>query len=243
MIAALSSAVTVGWTLQAQSTRPVAAIYRGPASCSGCSEAVAALVRQSPHGFEVRYIGPDERMKLTAANLRGVSLYAQPGGDGSVGRAEKALGPKGTGAIKNYVSSGGNYVGFCMGAYLAGFDPGMGMLSPGNTGGYIHTRGASVKSARDTVIPIDWKGDRRHHFAPNPSYIIPSEAEGERILSRFTNGRVNSLVKPYGKGGVGVVGTHPEAGRAWYGSELWRKDKDGMDSAQGLRLIHQTMRF
>lgn len=220
----------------------MAAVYRGPASCSGCSEAVADLVRQSPHELKVRYIGPDEKLKLTAANLRGVALYAQPGGDGSVGRAEKALGPKGTRAIKNYVSSGGNYVGFCMGAYLAGSNPGMDMLSPGNTGGYIHTRGALVKDTRDTVIPINWKGDRRYHFAQDPSYIIPSGVRDERILSRFTNGKVNALIKPYGKGDVGVIGTHPEADRSWYGSKLWSKDKDGLDSAQGLRLIHQTMR-
>lgn len=201
------------------------------------------MVRQSPRGFEVRYIGPKEKLKLTRENLRGVELYAQPGGGGSVDRAEKRLGSQGSKTIKSYVSGGGSYVGFCMGAYLAGSDPGLGMLSPGNTGRYIHTRGASVRSTRDAVIPISWEGGRRYHFAQDPSYIIPSGVRGERVLSRFTNGKVNALIRPYGKGGVGVVGTHPEANRSWYGSRLWNKDEDGLDSAQGLRLIHQTMRF
>jgi hypothetical protein len=172
----------------------------------------------------------------------GAALYAQPGGNGTVGRGYRSLGDGGARAIKDYVAGGGRYVGFCMGAYLAGSQPGMGLLSPGNTGQYIRTRGASLTSTRNAVVPVRWEGTGRRHFAQDPPYIIPSGVAGERILSRFTNNRVNALVKPYGQGSVGVVGTHPEADRSWYGRKLWRKDTDGLDGAQGLRLIEETMR-
>lgn len=243
LLAAVIGALLIGPAPQAQTRAPEAVVYRGQASCPGCSEAVAALIRRSPRGFSVRFIGPNETLKLTAANLKGVALYAQPGGNGSVGAAQKALGASGTRAIKGYVSGGGHYVGFCMGAYLAGSNPGMGLLSPGNTGQYIRTSGASVTSTRDAVIPVEWEGASRRHFAQDPPYIIPSGVAGETVLSRFSNNRVNALARPYGKGGVGVVGTHPEAARSWYSSKLWRKDKDGLDAAQGLRLIENTMRF
>lgn len=247
LIAGLLGVILVGPTLQAQTAEPVAepvaVVYRGPGSCSGCSESVAALIRMSPRGFDVRYIGPNESLKLTADNLQGVALYAQPGGNGSVDQAEKSLGTGGTETIKTYVAGGGHYVGFCMGAYLAGSNPGMGLLAPGDTGQYIRTPGASVKSTRNAVIPIEWEGDARQHFAQDPPYIVPSGVEGEKVLSRFTNDRVNTLVKPYGEGVVGVVGTHPEADRSWYSSRLWRKDRDKLDAAEGLRLIEQTMQF
>lgn len=117
----------------------------------------------------------------------------------------------------------------------------MGLLAPGNTGQYIRTPGASVKSTRNAVIPVVWEGAGRRHFAQDPPYIVPSGVAGEKILSRFTNNRVNALVKPYGEGGVGVVGTHPEAARGWYSPELWKRDTGKLDSAQRLSLIEQTM--
>lgn len=243
LVAAVIGAMVIGTAPQAQEPGPRAVVYRGPASCPGCSEAVANLIRQSPRGFSVAFIGPKERLKLTPENLRGVELYAQPGGNGSVARAQRVFGYEANKTVKGYVAGGGHYVGFCMGAYLAGTNPGMGLLSPGNTGQYIRTRGASVKTTRNAVIPIGWQGAGRRHFAQDPPYIIPSGVAGERILSRFTNNKVNALVRPYGEGGVGVVGTHPEATRSWYSSELWKRDKDKLDAAQGLRLIAYTMQF
>lgn len=221
----------------------VAVVYRGPASCPGCSEAAAALLRRSPLGFEVSYIGPREKRKVIAANLRGVDLYVQPGGDGSVRQGMRSLGRRSARVLKAYVANGGRYVGFCMGAYLAGSGPGMGLLAPGNTGQYSQTRGAEVTTAADAVVPLRWGRSLRHQYAQDPPYIIPSGVRGERVLSRFTNGKVNALVRPYGRGAVGVVGTHPEATRDWYTRRLWRQDRDGLDGAQGSRLIAAVMRL
>jgi biotin protein ligase-like protein len=223
--------------------RPVAVVYRGPAGCSGCSEAVAALLRRSPLHFRVSYIGPHEKRTVTAANLRGVDLYAQPGGSGSVAHGARALGQAAAHAIKAYVAAGGHYLGFCMGAYLAGSDPGMGLLAPGNTGEYDKTRGAEVTTAAEAVIPLRWGGSIRYQYVQDAPYIVASGVPGEQILSRFTNGRINALVRPYKNGGVGVVGSHPEADRSWYTARMWRQDRDGLDYAQGLQLIAATMKL
>lgn len=245
VLAALVCMVVVGPAsrAQVQERAPEALVPRGQASCPGCSGAVADLIRQSPRGFSVRFVGPNEKLKLTAANLQGAALYAQPGGNGSVDQAQRALGARSFRAIKAYVVGGGHYVGFCMGAYLAGCDPGMDLLLPGNTGQYIRPSGASVKTTRNAVIPVQWKGTNRRHFAQDPPYIVPSGDAGEEVLSRFTNNKVNALVRPYGEGGVGVVGTHPEATRSWYGPKLWDRDEDGPDAAHGLSLIEHTLRF
>jgi hypothetical protein len=223
--------------------RPVALVYRGPASCPGCSEAVAALIRLSPLHFTVSYAGPGEKLKITAASLRGVALYAQPGGDGSVRQGMTALGPASAAAIRSYVARGGHYLGICMGAYLAGSDPGMGLLAPGDTGEYDQTRGASVRTAAQGVIPVIWSGTVGYEYAQDPPYIIPSGVRGEKVLSRFTNHLVDALVRPYRRGALGVVGTHPEAGRTWFTPAMWRAAKDGFGYPEGFRLIAALMRL
>lgn len=63
-----------------QGSRPKALVYRGPASCEGCPEAVASLLQSSPSQFDVEFAGPNENIDINETTLRGVQLYAQPGG-------------------------------------------------------------------------------------------------------------------------------------------------------------------
>lgn len=237
----LGLGVALGAHPSGAATRPVALVYRGPAGCDGCSEAVAALLQRSPRNFAVSYIGPNETKKLTAANLAGATLYAQPGGDGSVGHAMKVMGTAQTNAIRSYVHGGGRYLGFCMGAYLAGSNPGMGMLAPGDTDEYSASPGALVHGSDEAVIPINWGSTQHDNYVQDAPYIIPSGVTGERILSTFTNGKVNALTRPYGSGALGVVGSHPEADRSWYTDALWAQDHDGLDYALGLQVLEATM--
>lgn len=65
-----------------QASRPKAMVYRGPASCEGCPEAVASLLRSSPSNFDVVFAGPSEAIDINEVSLQGVQLYAQPGGGG-----------------------------------------------------------------------------------------------------------------------------------------------------------------
>ncbi len=223
--------------------RPLALVYRGPAGCEGCSEAAAKMLRTSRYRFTIRYIGPNETLKLVPTSFTDASLYVQPGGDPSVAKADKLLGLPAQQVIKDYVAGGGRYLGICQGAYLAGTDPGMGMLSPGNSGQYIATKGASTKSARDTVIPIKWGKRKIYMFFQDGAYIIPSRVPGEKILARYTNGKVAALTKPFGSGRIGVIGPHPEAPTKWYRlAVLTEKDPDGLDARFGHKLINSIMK-
>jgi len=221
--------------------RPYALVYRGPAACEGCPEAVAALLEDPALGFDVDYVGPNERLDLDAATLRDADMYVQPGGDGSVERAVSVLGASASSAVEAYVDDGGRYLGFCMGAYLAGSDPGIGLLEPGDVGPYSQTVDSELTSADPAVVPVTWEGRESLQYAQDPSYVIPSGIAGERVLSRFSNGSVNALVRPYGDGTVGVIGTHPEADRSWYDAELWARDRDGRDHAVAVELVEALL--
>jgi glutamine amidotransferase-like uncharacterized protein len=219
---------------------PVALVYRGPASC--CSEAVFNLLKKSSYNFDVKYIGPNETLKMVASSFVGATVYAQPGGNGTVDEGLAALGGNAAMTlIKNFVNNGGKYLGFCMGAYFAGSNPGMGLLSPGDTDGYIGSPGASVSTDADTIVPVTWRTTKKIHFFQDGAYILPSNVAGERILAKYDNGLVDALTKPYGKGRIGVVGSHPEADRTWYTDSLFAKDTDGLDATDGLDLINETM--
>jgi glutamine amidotransferase-like uncharacterized protein len=107
--------------------QPLALVYRGPAGCDGCSEAVARLLLISRWDFEVKYVGPRENLKLSAATLQSAVLYAQPGAAENLSQAYSKLKDHAR-DIRNFVSSGGRYLGICMGGYLAGATPGFHLL-------------------------------------------------------------------------------------------------------------------
>jgi len=196
--------------------RPVALVYRGPAGCPGCSEAVAALLHNSKWGFDVKYVGPNERLSISdGLKLPNVKLYAQPGGNGSLSQAYRSL-RNDARDIQNFVKNGGRYLGICMGGYLAGATPGFNLL-PGDTDEFVTSPGATVESTKDTTVDVNWRGQSRYmYFQDGPYFILNRGARGVTLLATYTNGEIAAMVAVYGKGKVGGSGPHPEAGRSWY---------------------------
>jgi glutamine amidotransferase-like uncharacterized protein len=220
-------------------THPLALVYRGPAGCEGCSEAVARLLQSSQWGFDVKYVGPKEPLKLRAATLKLAALYAQPGGGGDLSEAYHRL-KNSANDIKSFVNSGGRYLGICMGGYLAGATPGFHLL-PGDTDQFIASQGASVRTKADTIVKVNWRNQPRWmYFQDGPYFILNARATGVTVLATYTNGKIAALVTPYGKGRVGVVGPHPEADARWY-AEHNLVDPDGLDAKLGHDLIDVLM--
>lgn len=215
---------------------PIALVYRGPAGCDGCSEPVARLLREE--GFAVTFAGPDDA-PITADLLATASVYAQPGGDGSVRKAMTALGDSAD-LIRAYVSGGGRYVGFCMGGYLAGFNPGMGML-PGDSGQLIAEPEAEVTDEADTLIHVTWGAeDRALYFQDGPYFVVDDPTDVVVLATYTTGGRIAAMTAPFGEGRVAVVGPHPEADASWY-ADVELDDPDGLDDDLGRALIRAAM--
>lgn len=193
--------------------QPLALIYRGGASCSGCSESVAALLRSGPTKFRTAYCGPDEDRQISPDELAEATVYVQPGG-GQVNRTWRQLRDYSS-YVRDFVDNGGTYLGFCLGAYLAAGNPGFGLL-PGDVGQYIGTPGASTDSDDDTVIPITWRSQQRHmYFQDGPLFRLDDGAAAT-VLATYDTGAPAAVVASFGSGRVGVVGPHPEADQGWY---------------------------
>ncbi|MEU9337201.1 BPL-N domain-containing protein [Streptomyces sp. NPDC048290] len=215
---------------------PLALIYDGPQGCSACAPTVAALLRNAPRPFRVRYVGAET--PLTAAALTEARLYVQPGGGADLAGTWRHL--RGSaGAVRDWVRAGGSYLGLCFGAYLAGRDPGFDLL-PGDTGGYIDSPGATVRDARDTVVRVDWRGTPRHmYFQDGPAFYLDRGADAT-VLATYPDGTPAVVVAPYGVGRVGVSGPHPEADASWY-TEKGLRNPDGVRSDLAYELIEATM--
>lgn len=193
---------------------PRVLVYRGPAGCDGCSEAAAAWIAEALPGARTQYVGPDESRPVDASTLTGATLYVQPGGDLSVDAASDALAPAEERAIATYVREGGRYLGICQGAYLAGHDPGMGLLGEADTGQYIDLPGALVRTDADALVPVLVGGRRVQAYVQDGPFVTPGV--GTTVVARYADGPVDAATTTYGRGTVGVVGTHPEAPLRWY---------------------------
>jgi glutamine amidotransferase-like uncharacterized protein len=214
-------------------------VFRGPATCLGCAEAVAAVLATASEGFEVHYIGPNEDIQLTADALAGAALFAQPGSALSVDDYFNTMAGCAT-TIDAYVHGGGRYLGFADGGYLAGKNPGYEML-PGDSNSYITSAGATVTDPQDTVIKITWRGQPRYvYFQDGPIFLIDPGTAGVTTLANYDNGTVAAVVTPFGAGKVGVVGPHPEADLSWY-SYYGLVDPDGPDPDLAHDLIDTLM--
>lgn len=196
--------------------RHLALIYRGPASCRDCPEALAELIRTAPLHLDVRFVD-DERTPITRSLLASAALYAQGGGDWTLRRAYRRLRPAAR-PLRAFVHAGGRYLGICMGAYLAGNWNGFGLL-PTGIDQFIASPGASVTTAADSLVDIDWRGQRRSvFFQDGPVFAMaPRAPDTTTVLARYAStGGIAALVAPFGHGRVGACGPHIEADDTWY---------------------------
>ncbi|MCZ4549703.1 BPL-N domain-containing protein [Gordonia rubripertincta] len=216
---------------------PLALIYNGPQGCDDCAPSIATLLRNAPHPFRTKYVGPGTGTPLTAATLATASLYVQPGGGQDLESSWDDL--KGVADdLRAWISGGGSYLGVCFGGYLAGADPGFDLL-PAAVGGYTDTVGATVHNDRDTVVGVTYRGQKRHmYFQDGPAFTVKPNSNAE-VLATYPNGIAAIMVAPYGKGKVGVSGPHPEADQSWY-DEADLENPDGIRTDIAYELIEKT---
>ncbi|KAF5011291.1 hypothetical protein FDECE_2591 [Fusarium decemcellulare] len=231
---------------------PKALVYRGPAVCEGCAEAVGELLESSPWKFHVTYVGPDEDVDVDKKSLEGVQVYAHGGGP-DLDDAFKRVG-KYKDDLQDFVKNGGHYLGFCLGAYLAGTSPGYDLLPEGGDVDSERSQpDAQVTSEEDTVIQVDWtfvsgQTEKNKWLYFQDGAVITGLDEDKlkrdhegRILAKYSkNGDVAASVTKYGKGWVGLVGPHPEATEEWYDAYDFQ-NPDGIDFKFGYDFLDATL--
>lgn len=154
--------------------------------------------------------------------------------------------------IRDFIANGGRYLGICLGAYLAGRDPGWGLLPPGvDTDSEIEANGTQVTHDKDTVIQVDWTwasgpkaGTTTNHwlyFQEGSRVEGLVESKDAFVMGRYSkSGGVAASVSRYGKGWIGLMGPHPEANQDWYDLENLTSP-DGLHFDIGYDLLEALM--
>lgn len=134
---------------------------------------------------------------------------------------------KHTTTMQEFVQNGGRYMGFCLGAYLAGPQSGLGLLPKGaKVDSECTRRGAQVNSTDDTVIQVDWRfstGDKngetdknRWLYFQEGAAVQGLKSSSPNVIARYSSNQdVAASVTPFGNGWVGLCGPHPEATQDW----------------------------
>lgn len=144
--------------------------------------------------------------------------------------------------IRNFVEQGGRYMGFCLGAYLAGHSPGFDLLDKkDDTDAECDEPGAQVPDEREAIIQVDWTfstGPEQGHTDPKRWLYFQDGAVIElhkrstaKVLGRYSSTQdVAASLSSFGKGWVGLVGPHPEAGQDWCKSPVeWERLRSRTD--------------
>ena len=210
------------------------AIYRGGAACSGCAEAVTAmLLKDTRYNWKIKYIGEAEPEKLTSASLHTVDMYVQPGG-GTVQEDWPKLTIEGQQAVYDYVERGGKMLGICLGGFFLGQfgDAGWGWLQGVDT-----YRGK--KYASNTLAKTTWGGKEHFTFWEDGQYFSES-GKNTRVLSRYETGQPSAIITSAGKGMIAGIGVHVEADETWYDASR-SGDVDGYDYTLGHSVVGELL--
>jgi hypothetical protein len=156
------------------------AVYRGQAGCPGCSEMVVKSLIGTGLPLHISYVGEKEKLKLNEQTLKKFDIYIQPGGGQDIPGSYEVIGDEGAEAIRQFVKNGKDFIGICMGAYLADKDwiglidaplsqkwedlihvPGMREITPCKSNGIISKKLFTSRMAPISTTPPQAMGSRR----------------------------------------------------------------------------------
>jgi glutamine amidotransferase-like uncharacterized protein len=235
--------------------KPLALIYKGAGSCpqeatTGCSEAAAFAAKQA--GFDYQFIGPQEIP--SRALFEKARVWIQPGGRAKTQQEAMSSGLKS--AIVNFVGSGGGYVGFCAGGFLAyekfGWDTpqgsfeakGLGLI-PGKSLYYNFFDNEITEEKPAKIIKTLWNNKQRWvYWELGPYFPRPSKETPEfEIISTYEAhskkeeaSLIMTLKTKYLTGKIFITAVHPEAPADW--REYYKVgDQDQLDTDLAASMI------
>lgn len=216
--------------------KKIALVYKGPGSCvEDCSEGAAEVARQA--GLTPIYVGPEESRDDLFEN---VAVWIQPGGKSAT--VGKNMNAKLKDMIREFVASGGGYVGFCAGGFYATDEIG----STGYPGlGLIHAKSILYEEVRDNseILNMKWGNiNRGVYWEGGPYFVLDTQQKKALkknpilVLATYPNGSAATIMTHFGSGKVVVTGAHPEA-PAWWAVDEKIDDYDGVDHDLAVDMI------
>jgi glutamine amidotransferase-like uncharacterized protein len=119
--------------------------------------------------------------------------------------------------IRNYIASGGRYLGICMGAYWADTDY-FGLLDDIRVVQYIKQPKTDTRRPHAKHLAVTWEGQStRMYFYDGCAFV--GQQNNFQTIARYTNGDPMAIIQDR----VGLIGCHPEAEKHWYDYYSWMR--------------------
>ena len=147
----------------------------------------------------------------------GVDLIAVPGGFGDSDSFNNLF-KHNAESVKQFVNTGGKYLGICMGAYWAGSHY-FNLLDKVDAVQYIKRPGTDTRRPHAKNIEINWNGTDTKMFFYDGCALV---GDGKyRTIATYSNGDPMAIIQK----NLGLIGCHPESEQFWYDSYSWLKVK------------------
>jgi glutamine amidotransferase-like uncharacterized protein len=174
---------------------------------------------QSGNGI-IKALSPYYRFKIFTKHeleddfFDDVDIVAIPGGIGD-SDTYKYLMKINAQRIRNFVASGGKYLGICMGAYWADTDY-LGLLNGVRAVQYIKQPNTDTRRPHAKNIAVNWLGNPMNMYFYDGCALIGDETTFD-TFARYSNGDPMAIIQD----NVGLIGCHPESEKHWYDSYSW----------------------
>ena len=119
--------------------------------------------------------------------------------------------------VKNFVRSGGKYIGICMGGYWAGSEY-FNLLQKCDSVQYIKQPNTDTRRPHAKNLDVMWEGRKEKMFFYDGFAVTDGDYE---IVAKYMNGDAMAVIQ----NNIGIIGCHPEATNHWYNSYSWMKGK------------------
>ena len=119
--------------------------------------------------------------------------------------------------VKNFVRSGGKYIGICMGGYWTGSEY-FNLLENCDTVQYIKQPNTDTRRPHAKNLDVMWEGRKEKMFFYDGFAVTDGDYE---TVAKYMNGDAMAIIQ----NNIGIIGCHPEATDYWYNSYSWMKGK------------------
>ena len=183
----------------------------------------------------MRALSPHYRFKIFGKNpledvfFDDVDMIAIPGGIGDSESFHYLLRTNGD-LIRQFVNSGGKYLGICMGAYWAGSYY-LNMLDSVDAVQYITQPGTDTRRPHAKAIDVVWNGVPDKMFFYDGCALVGNTTKFTTVAT-YANGDPMAIIQ----NNIGLIGCHPESEQYWYDGYSWLKRKYHQDRHHALLL-------
>ena len=194
-------------------TGTVALIYSGTGVCSeDCADAAAESARLA--GLTPKLVtGSALANAATDAQVadffKDVAVWVEPGGYAT--NSYQGMTTKLRTALKTFIQSGGGYVGFCAGAFMA-----TSIIGSTGVSGLGVFPGKTYPYNGSTTEIVNWSGQTQSVYWEGGPYFYNYDSSVEPI-AYYSNGTTAAARTTFGSGRVYLSGPHPEAPDWWSG--------------------------